>query len=646
VKAVRDQTIFFKTCLGVFQGGGCRGAAFVGAYEEAVSRGVHFTEVAGTSSGSIAAALIGAGATPEQLRERITELDFGTFLRDPENLPNTLGFHSLAKIAWLTRLRAYRRFFSHLGRYSSVGIEEWVEEQLRSLLPNERTPIRFESLPIPTWIVATDLGAKGVRVWSSEYDKNAEVAKAVRASCSIPIFFQPVNLNYVDGGLLSNLPSFVFSSAASGYRPLSSRILAFTLQADPDKPDTSNAFRFLSEMVDTLVDGSQDLQLRIQSGVHVIQINTGSVKATDFEKIDEDTRTTLIREGSDATAKFFTEERTRVYAGPPQATLCYDPDQTFSAVVENLEQRMHEIVISEENAEWVYSVYPALLHWRGREDVPITVLLNKAVRGVRDSYCRRLLAALGARVFEVSSVPVRSYLFDPDSADEASAVVRIPPSEESSSPEAVQYRGAHFSAAIAALRDQIKSLCYSTNAADYRVSSTRPSLSQIGEDVLLKRLRAVSQYEDGNVDLAMDEIRVLSMISLTKFVRECKYRQVGRLMDLYSRSNIRHFLPAQVDYGPKLSSMITPPVVERGNDGDILIQGTTRAVFCRDNNIPKIQCVVVSNVAKQMPTHQRIDLRHVRVAGRAVPYAERYGEPYQHDYRNIEVAIRPETELQ
>jgi predicted acylesterase/phospholipase RssA len=57
-----EQTRFFRTCVGVFQGGGCRGAALAGAYQEAVARGVTFAEVAGTSAGSIVAALIGAGA--------------------------------------------------------------------------------------------------------------------------------------------------------------------------------------------------------------------------------------------------------------------------------------------------------------------------------------------------------------------------------------------------------------------------------------------------------------------------------------------------------------------------------------------------------------------------------------------------------
>jgi len=79
-----QRTRFFQTCFGVFQGGGCRGAAFVGALEQATARGVDFAGVAGTSAGSIVAALLGAGATPDYLRKVLQELSFMGLLEDPE----------------------------------------------------------------------------------------------------------------------------------------------------------------------------------------------------------------------------------------------------------------------------------------------------------------------------------------------------------------------------------------------------------------------------------------------------------------------------------------------------------------------------------------------------------------------------------
>ena len=56
------RTRFYSDCIGVFQGGGCRAAAFAGAYDAAFKLGVRFSEVAGTSAGAIVAALLAAGA--------------------------------------------------------------------------------------------------------------------------------------------------------------------------------------------------------------------------------------------------------------------------------------------------------------------------------------------------------------------------------------------------------------------------------------------------------------------------------------------------------------------------------------------------------------------------------------------------------
>ena len=62
-------TKYFDNCKAVFQGGGCKAIAYIGAYEEAYARGVFFSELAGTSAGAIIAAFIAAGATPKKLIE-------------------------------------------------------------------------------------------------------------------------------------------------------------------------------------------------------------------------------------------------------------------------------------------------------------------------------------------------------------------------------------------------------------------------------------------------------------------------------------------------------------------------------------------------------------------------------------------------
>ena len=68
-KAKKRRVDQFSSCKGVFQGGGAKGLAYLGAYKAAKEAGVNFTEVCGTSVGSLFAAFIAAGATPQQMQD-------------------------------------------------------------------------------------------------------------------------------------------------------------------------------------------------------------------------------------------------------------------------------------------------------------------------------------------------------------------------------------------------------------------------------------------------------------------------------------------------------------------------------------------------------------------------------------------------
>lgn len=75
----------FINSKGVFQGGGCKAVAFIGAYEAALENGVCFTEFAGTSAGSIFAAFIAAGATVDDMKNFINHLDIKELIRKAQN---------------------------------------------------------------------------------------------------------------------------------------------------------------------------------------------------------------------------------------------------------------------------------------------------------------------------------------------------------------------------------------------------------------------------------------------------------------------------------------------------------------------------------------------------------------------------------
>jgi NTE family protein len=67
---------------GVFEGGGVRGTALVGAVAAAEEQQITYRAVAGTSAGSIVASFIAAGYETDQMRTVLTETDFKQF-QDP-----------------------------------------------------------------------------------------------------------------------------------------------------------------------------------------------------------------------------------------------------------------------------------------------------------------------------------------------------------------------------------------------------------------------------------------------------------------------------------------------------------------------------------------------------------------------------------
>jgi NTE family protein len=83
-----------------------------------------------------------------------------------------------------------------MGLISSEKLYHFVKEMIR-----DRT---FEDLPIPLAVVASDL-RNGEKVVLN----SGSVARAVQASCSLPVIFTPARINgrlLVDGGASSQLP--------------------------------------------------------------------------------------------------------------------------------------------------------------------------------------------------------------------------------------------------------------------------------------------------------------------------------------------------------------------------------------------------------------------------------------------------------
>ena len=151
--------------------GGARGLAHIGAIEELEAQGYHISSIAGCSMGALIGGVYAAGKLNE-FREWMKTIDRKKML-------GLIDFSlSLNHIVKGTR----------------------IIEAIMEFVPD----VNIEDLPIPYCAVATDLKA-GREVMF----RKGSLFKAIRASISLPSFYEPVMLNdmiLIDGGIINPLP--------------------------------------------------------------------------------------------------------------------------------------------------------------------------------------------------------------------------------------------------------------------------------------------------------------------------------------------------------------------------------------------------------------------------------------------------------
>src|SRR5918997_2314639 len=203
----------------VFEGGGVKGIALVGAYSVLEEEGYEPQNMAGASAGAIVATLIAAGYTSDELKEIISKLDYDQFKDEALEDRFPLG-------KALSILR-------DLGIYEGKAFEEWMRGLLEAKgkhtfgarVGREDVELRYR---YKLQVIASDVTERRLLVLPRDAPKlgiedpdDIDVAQAVRMSMSIPIFFEPVRFTnrqtdeehlIVDGGMLSNFPVWLFDA--------------------------------------------------------------------------------------------------------------------------------------------------------------------------------------------------------------------------------------------------------------------------------------------------------------------------------------------------------------------------------------------------------------------------------------------------
>lgn len=626
-------TRYFQNVLGVFQGGGCRGSAYVGAYREAIKRGVNFAEVAGTSAGSILAVLIGAGARPDFIEDQLNSIDYNKFL-----IPYKLETKQTASMKMARTAGAMLSFasndmgqiakaFSQGALYSSNYIEDFINSALEKLTGIREA--KFSDLSLPTYVIATDLHEQNIQVWSKTSTPEASVAKAVRASCSIPFFFPNVDDRYIDGGIISNLPTFVF---AKGREPATTRVLAFSLKSQPDVSSNTpySGKNYIKSIVNTIIDGAGQVQDRLFS-VAKIGIDTGDISATDFQKITKEENLKLAESGRSAASDFFDSENEKIKFSNGGGLLP-GMDEVRSVITEKLADAVSSICVIEEDADFVFKMFPSLLYWR-RAGVPITVVLPSGLgTNKSESYKRALLDFLGVHIELVEERPdFRGYFFDVNTGEYGSALVGPTDKLDKDQDAAVLYSGRSSQPAIKAMHATAAFPVEKTNLP-------KPIVEAADQREIINRLRCVREFV--GCDVNIEPVNIADLYSITPYVHEFKFRQIPNIKEMYDSAGIDLFDAAQVRSEDGRISLITPPVIEMIGDKAVLLEGTTRATWLYKRGIKTMRAVVVKGGTFPPAAEKFYKIGMVRVVHNTVRGKDRYGEDFNYDlFRKIEEAV-------
>ncbi len=319
----------------VFEGGGVKGIAYVGALQELQSRNIlkEIVRVGGTSAGAITAILVGLNYSLSEIDSILRNLDFKKFMDD----------------SWGV-FRDTNRLLNEFGLYKGDYFRDWIGGVIKDKTGNSEATFNdiaamksqkgFRDL----FFVGTNLSTRFSEVFSVEHTPRMCVADAVRISMSIPLFFAAKrnfrNDLYVDGGVLDNYPvklfdrekyieqhssqpryyqqhndrltasgkqlsPYVYNKETLGFRLDSAKEIAvFRDNAEPTHAPIDGFFDYAKALIGTFMDSQDSLHLHSDDWQRTIYINSLGTKTTDFD-LNNQAKEDLVKSGITGVQTYF-----------------------------------------------------------------------------------------------------------------------------------------------------------------------------------------------------------------------------------------------------------------------------------------------------------------------------------------------------
>ncbi len=271
-------------------GGGARGTAHVGVLKALEEMQIPIDYIAGTSMGALIGAMYASGMNADELESDLGNMDWDLMFRDqtPRDF-QTFRRKRDDDLDYIDPSLGYRdgQFILPEGALVGQNAELFFQRMTLEKTWNDS----FDDLPIPFRAVAADIVSGEEVVLDS-----GSLARAMRASMSIPGLFAPVELNdrlLVDGGLANNLPVQVLRDMGADI------VIAVDVSSPMLERDAINdVLDMIEQMSNLMVYNSTVSQIRLLSEQDLLITPplADEVSSVDFKKTLD-----AMRIGYDAT---------------------------------------------------------------------------------------------------------------------------------------------------------------------------------------------------------------------------------------------------------------------------------------------------------------------------------------------------------
>jgi NTE family protein len=257
-------------------GGAALGLSEIGVIRWMEENHIPVDRIAGTSMGSIIAAMYATGMSPKEIQDFAAKIDWDeAFLPEPKY--SDLSY----------RRKQDRREFQidtplglkhGLNGPNGFNAGQGVGLLLDRIAFPESGVASFDDFPIPFRCVATDmLSGEGVVL------HDGSLAQAIRASMAIPGVFTPVEINgrvLADGGMVQNIP--VETAHAMG----ADVVIAVQLRTPPADPKQLESLTgVLARAVEVMITQNEGHSL--ESAQATVRVDTSGFSLSDYGRLTD-----------------------------------------------------------------------------------------------------------------------------------------------------------------------------------------------------------------------------------------------------------------------------------------------------------------------------------------------------------------------